>query len=341
MRAEEFPARAGDAGVLELAQARHVEIFHRAARQHIDLAGFVRDRTRGGVGDYVPIDLVDVGLSLDVVVRILDQTNERTLLPLLEHEGAGTNRRVVGRIGLEIGPFIDVLRNHRQRADLEDADERAERLLQREDDRRLVRSLDLVELHQIAARARMGLLQEIDREQDVCRCERLAVVPGHALHELEGVGLAVLADRPALGEAGQGIQFGAVAQQAFIDVASHHLRRAVLNQAHHQARRLRLDHGIDNAACLRPLGHCRGAQEAHRGEAHQNLTLGHRIPRLKKRVPCALKLSRARSSDRKVGIGTFKHPLEGRPFAIGHAVGFDRVVEAGVLAGRLAGHRCG
>src|SRR5438128_12219462 len=44
-----------------------------------------------------------------------------------------------------------------------------------------------------------------------------------------------------------------------------------------------------------------------------------------------------RSSVRKIGIGTLKHPLEGRPFAIGHAIGFDRVVEAGVLAGRLAG----
>src|SRR6185503_18652572 len=43
----------------------------------------------------------------------------------------------------------------------------------------------------------------------------------------------------------------------------------------------------------------------------------------------------------KIGIGPFKHPLEGGPFAVGHAVGFDRVVEAGVLAGGLAGHRCG
>src|SRR5215203_2406073 len=41
----------------------------------------------------------------------------------------------------------------------------------------------------------------------------------------------------------------------------------------------------------------------------------------------------------KIGIGTFKHPLEGGPFAVGHATGFDRVVEAGVLAGCLAGHR--
>ena len=64
--------------------------------------------------------------------------------------------RVVGRVGLEVGAFIDVLRNHRQRADLEDAEEGAERLLQREDDREFVRRLDLVELHQIAAGARHG-----------------------------------------------------------------------------------------------------------------------------------------------------------------------------------------
>ena len=275
MRAEELPAGAGDAGVLELAQARHVEIFHRAARQHVDLAGFVGDRTRGGVRNHVPVDLVDIGLALDVVVRILDQFDERALLPFLEHEGPGADRRVVGRVGLEVGAFIDVLRNHRQRADLEDADEGAERLLQREDDRRVIRSLDLVELHQIAAGARVGLLEEFDREQDVRCRERLAVVPGRALHEFERVDLAVRADGPALGEAGQGLQLGAVAQQAFIDVAGHHLRRAVLDQAHHQARRLRLNHGIDDAACLRPLGHCRRAQHAKHGKAHQYLTLGH------------------------------------------------------------------
>jgi hypothetical protein len=199
----------------------------------------------------------------------------------------GPARRVVGRVGLEIGAFIDVLRDHRQRADLEDADEGAERLLQREDDRRFIRSLDLVELHQIAAGARVGLLEEFDREQDVRRGEWLAVVPGHALQEFERVDLAVLADRPALGEAGQGIQLGAVAQQAFIDVAGHHLRRAVLHQAHHQARRLRLNHGIDNAAGLRSLGHRRGAQHAKHGKAHQYRSLGHYLPRSKKADRCA------------------------------------------------------
>ena len=185
-----------------------------------------------------------------------------------------------------------MLRNHRQRGNLEGAEEGAKRLFQREDDRRFIGSFVLVELHQIAAGARVGLLEEFDREQDVRCRERLAVMPGHALNQFKRVDLAVLADCPALGEAGQGIQFGAVAQQAFIDVAGHHLRRAVLNQAYHQARRLRLNHGIDNAACFRPLGHCRGAQHAKRGKAHQNLTLGHYFTSFKKGWPARYRVER-------------------------------------------------
>ena len=99
-----------------------------------------------------------------MVVRILDQTDERALLPFLEHERAGADRRVVGRIGLEIRSLIEVLRNYRHRADLEDAEERTERLLQREHDSGVVRCLHLVELNQVAAEPWMGLFQELDRK---------------------------------------------------------------------------------------------------------------------------------------------------------------------------------
>src|SRR6202521_672770 len=70
----------------------------------------------------------------------------------------------------------------------------------------------------VLLRARMGLLEHVDREQYVGRRERLAVMPGHARLELEGVDLGVLADRPAFGEAGQRLQLRAVTQQAFKDV---------------------------------------------------------------------------------------------------------------------------
>ncbi len=271
MRAEEFPAIAGDADVLELGQPRHVEVFHRAAGQHIDLAGFKRNRAGGRVGDHVPVDFVEGRLALDVVVRILDQLDERALLPLLEHEGAGSDRGVVGRIGLVIGSLVDVLGNHRQRTDFEDAEERSERLLQREHHGGVVGGLDLVELHQVCAGTRMGLFQEIDREQHVGGRERLAVMPGDACSELEGVDLAVLADGPAVRQPRLRLQFRTVAQQALIDVARNHLRRAVLDDAEHQAGRFRLDHGIDDAAHFRVLRDGRCAQRARQGQPNQDL----------------------------------------------------------------------
>ena len=104
MRAEEFPAIAGDADILELAQARNVEVFHRATRQHIDLAGLERHRSRRGVGNDVPVDLVDMGFALDVVVRVLDQPDERALLPFLEHEGAGANGGLLAGLALKSVP---------------------------------------------------------------------------------------------------------------------------------------------------------------------------------------------------------------------------------------------
>jgi hypothetical protein len=110
----------------------------------------------------VPIDFVEIGLALDVVVRVLHEVNEGALLPLLEHEGASADWRIVGRIGFVIRAGIDVFGHHGQRADLENAYERPERLLQREHYRVLVGRLDLLDDGEVAAGARMGLFQEIE-----------------------------------------------------------------------------------------------------------------------------------------------------------------------------------
>ena len=95
-------------------------------------------------------------------------------------------------------------------------------------------------------------------------------MPGDARLELEGVDLGVLADGPALGEARQRLQLRAVAQQAFEDIARHHLGRAVLDQRHHQARRLGLDHGIDDAAHFRLLRQGRGICAAGQNQTDQH-----------------------------------------------------------------------
>src|SRR6266849_9074067 len=113
--AEELPAGAGHAGILEFADARNVEIFHRAAGQNIDLAGLVGDRAGRGIRDDLPVDLVNKGFALDVIVRIFHEPDERALLPFLEHERTGPDRRVIVRIGLEVGALIEMFRNDRHR----------------------------------------------------------------------------------------------------------------------------------------------------------------------------------------------------------------------------------
>jgi hypothetical protein len=57
--------------------------------------------------------------------------------------------------------------DHRHRADLENPEKRAERLLQRKHDREIVGGFDLLELRQIVARAGMGLFEHIDGKQYV------------------------------------------------------------------------------------------------------------------------------------------------------------------------------
>ena len=211
-----------------------------------------------------------------MVIGIFYEANERTLLPFLEHERAGTDRRVIVRVGLEVGAFVQMLGNHRQRADLEDAEERSERLFQCEHHGEIIGRFNLFKLYQIGPRPRMGLLAHFDREQNVGRRKRLAVMPIHARLELEGVDLGVLADSPAFGEAGQRLQFRAVAQQTFKDIAGHHLGRAVLDHGQHQAGRLGLDHGIDDTSHLLLL-RGRNAGAAGQNEAKHDF-LQHDLP---------------------------------------------------------------
>ncbi len=141
------------------------------------------------------------------------------------------------------------------------------------------------ELHQVVAGARMGLLQHFDREQHVGRSERLAVMPGHARLQLEGVGFRIVADTPALGQAWLRGELLVVAQQAFIDIAGHHLGRAVLDLRQHQAGRLRLDHGVDGAARFRGLragdGGGAAAQHQAQGDRLQHIAS---IPRAQQRT---------------------------------------------------------
>ena len=170
-----------------------------------------------------------------------------------------------------------MFRDHRHRADFEDAEERAERLLQSEHDGEIVGRLDLVDLHHVVARPRMSLFQHVQRKQHIGRGERLAVVPGHSRLQLEGVDLGIRTHGPAFRQAGQRLERRAVAQQAFEDIARDHLGRAVLDHCQHQAGRLGLDHDVDHAARLRFLSQCRQTCAAGHNQPEHDI-LQHDVP---------------------------------------------------------------
>ncbi|MPL86078.1 hypothetical protein SDC9_32054 [bioreactor metagenome] len=245
LRAEELPAGLGDAGIGQRLHPVDVEILDRAGGQDVDLSGLVGHRARGGVGDHVPVDLVEIGLALVPVLGVLHQLDIRALDPFGELERAGADRRVVGRVGGEIGAFVDVLRHDRHRADLETVQERAEGRFQPEHHGLGVRRGDAFDVIENGAEPRMGLAQEhVGAEHHIVGRERLPVVPPHPVLKVEGIGQAVGRHLPAFRQRGHRVQLGVVAQQPFVDVARHLLGRGVLHQAEHQAWRFGLDDDI-------------------------------------------------------------------------------------------------
>ncbi len=215
-RAVVHPHRCGRGGLLvalgrdghagQLAQARHVEVLDRPARQHIDLARFERGSPRRAVGNDVPVHVVDPRQAGHVVRVVLDKLNERAALPFLELEGAGANGRARQRLG-QIHFAQQMLRSDGHRADVEQAEERGVGLDHPDLDSLRIERLDARDvLHRDAHARNEGAQELVDGEHHVVRGERLAVVPGHAVLQLEGVDHAVRTHLPFGREAGHRLQ---------------------------------------------------------------------------------------------------------------------------------------
>ncbi|KAG1436436.1 hypothetical protein G6F57_020667 [Rhizopus arrhizus] len=102
---------------------------------------------------------------------------------------------------------------------------------------------------EVVAGARMHLGQVfLEREQHIVGAERLAVVPGHAFLQLEGIGQAIGRYAPRLGKAGLGIKLEIIGQQALVDLAADDLGRRLLVQAQHQDGRLGIQDDVERAA---------------------------------------------------------------------------------------------
>ena len=213
------------------------------------------DGARSRIRDDLVIEIVEIGFSLQPVAAVLGEMDVGAFLPLLEHERSGSDRRVVGRIGAEVGTLVDVFWDDRAGRHLEHQRQRRKCLLERDLHGEIVDLFDLVDLR-IGDRppARADLAQElVEREDDVVGGERLAVMPDHALLQVERVDFPVGRGGPTLGERGLWVELFVKAQQQLVDVAGDHVGRRVLAQSLHQDRRFGLDDDMHRLVAGRRL----------------------------------------------------------------------------------------
>ena len=220
-----------------------------------------------GVGDDPHHDGVEVRLALVPVVGVLLQADEVALLPLLEDERPRADRRVQGGMGGEVLALVDVLGQHLRLVRAERGQQHRRGLRQPHHHRAGIGRVDRGDLAEGDPAARVELLPDLlERELDVGRGERLAVVPGHAAPQLEGVGLAVGRDAPGLGQAGARLEIEVVLEQPFVDLRGDGPDEGGGVDTRDQRGRLRALHDGERAAGAR-LG--RGGQREAREEREQ------------------------------------------------------------------------
>ena len=173
---------------VDLADA--VEIGERHGREggELDLVGLERAGRRGAVGQHLVDDLVEIGLALAPIVGVALQPVIFAGLVLGELERAGADRRVVGRVGRDVGAFVDMLGHDagQRRQRVPDQLERR-RLGEAEHGRQCVGRFDRLQILEHDAAEILQRLPDLQRrEGDVGRGERLAVMPLDAVAQLEG-----------------------------------------------------------------------------------------------------------------------------------------------------------
>ena len=159
----------------------------------LDLPGLDRRRRRRPVGNEAPHHAVQIRETLAPIVGVAVRHHVLAALVAHELERAGADRRVVGRVLQHVGPGIDVLRYHVAEI-AQGAQQQVERHRLRiaEHGGMLVRRVDRDQvLLQLGAVVELGLPQLHSVVLHVGGGKRLAVVPLHALAQMEGDGFAV------------------------------------------------------------------------------------------------------------------------------------------------------
>ena len=223
----EFHRRVGDvvfkplrAHVETRVVAQPFEIGHRNPVEagFMQLARLKRGGTRGLVGDEAPDHPVQIGIVRPAPVIIVAHPDDvLAALVFLELEGAGADRRLVVRVLEDVGAFVQVLGHrvakigHRrhdqvQRHRLGIVEHRGQRI-------------GAIDRFQVRLQRRGIVQQRLPQlhrgKRHVVALERLAVVPAHAVAQLEGDGLAILAGRPL------GRQYAHIAVIGLVDQRLH------------------------------------------------------------------------------------------------------------------------
>ena len=188
----------------------------------MQFAGFHLRRGRGAIGDHAPDDAIEIGRVGTPVILVAVGDDVLSALVFDELERAGADRREIGRVLADIAALVEMLGR-----DVAEVGQGAQQQIQRHrplvfEDRGLgVRRFDRGQ-EQLQRRTVIeDLLPHVHGgEFDVGRGERLAVVPGDALAQLEGHGLAVGRGFPALGEHADGLAVGIEIDEVFLDLAA-------------------------------------------------------------------------------------------------------------------------
>ena len=198
------------AGVAVL--AREVLRVFRVEQRKVDLAGLELHRLRIVVGYDLEDDALDVRRAQEVVL-VAHEHDGLPGVPAFELVGPCADG------GAEKGGFLHVLaleqmlRQDRHRHVLQKC---GVRLSEAERDGVVVEHGDLLHVLVIRRvfRAVVGVHDGFDREFDVLRRERLAVVPLHPLAQVESIGAIRLVIVPALGEGGNDLVIAVVRGQS-------------------------------------------------------------------------------------------------------------------------------
>lgn len=183
----------GDAGVVHGGEPRDIEVLHGPVGEHVDGTVLVGHGAGGTVGNDVPVDAVEVGQLLLVVVIVANQLNDGPAVPVLELEGTGADGMVVMLIVAEVGALVEMLGHHGEGSRLEGEKEGTEGLGEGEHHGMVVGSLDALDVLQHRSGAGVELsMEHIGGEDHVLGGERFAVVPQHVVTQLEGPGQTIV-----------------------------------------------------------------------------------------------------------------------------------------------------